>query len=389
MAGIVIRPRAQILRGHDWVYATEILKVFGEPADGDVVSIKDGRDRLLGSAIYNSKSQITARRISRRRQGLDREFFERRIRMASEVRDRAGCRPDLRRIVWSESDGLPGVIADRYGSTVVLQTLTLAMDQQKTVIAEVLGEFDGVTGVIERNDAPVRSAEGMDPVVGSLWGAPEPVQVCEIDGVIFEMNLLEGQKTGFYLDQVANYRAVASHAAGRKVLDCFANQGGFALACARAGAADVLAVESGAESFGRLQANAERNRLAVRAERADVFDFLKAGERAGAQFDLIILDPPSFTKAKGRIHDAMRGYRDLHLRAARLLAPNGLLATFSCSHHVKTAEFLENVEAGLFDAHRSGRLIEEYRQSADHPVVLHLPETAYLKGFLIEMMPGR
>ncbi len=389
MAGIVIRPRARILRGHDWVYATEILKVFGKPADGDVISIKDGKDRLLGSAIYNSKSQIAARRISRQRQGLDREFFERRIRQAVEVRDRAGCRADLRRVVWSESDGLPGVIADQYGSTVVLQTLTLAMDQRKAVIAEVLAEVLGVAGVIERNDAPVRAAEGMEPATGTLWGAPEAAQVIDIDGVVFEVDLIEGQKTGFYLDQAGNYRSVAARAAGRRVLDCFANQGGFALACARAGAAEVTAVESGAESFERLRANAARNQLAIRCERADVFDFLVKSERAGGGYDLIILDPPSFTKAKGRVHDALRGYRDLHLRAARLLAPGGLLATFTCSHHIGSAEFLESVEAGLFDAHRSARLVDEYRQAPDHPIVLHLPETAYLKGYLLEMMPGR
>lgn len=173
------------------------------------------------------------------------------------------------------------------------------------------------------------------------------------------------------------------------MLDCFSNQGGFALACAKAGAAEVVAVESGAESFERLRTNATRNGLAVRCERADVADYLRKAERAGEKYDLIILDPPSFTKSRGRMHDALRGYRDLHLRAGALLESGGLLATFSCSHHIDHASFLDAVCGGLMDARRSARILEQYRQSPDHPIVLHLPETYYLKGFLLEMMPGR
>ncbi len=389
MAGLIVRPRSGILHGHDWVYGNEVLKVFGAPADGDVISLKDGRDQLLGSAIYNSKSKIVARRISRRRQELDPDFFRRRIAQAAAVRDRAGCRPDLRRVVWSESDGLPGVIVDRYGDTAVLQTLTLAMDRHKGEIAAALAETLGVAGVIERNDAAVRAAEGLEPASGILRGEPRAAQTVEIDGVVFEIDLLAGQKTGFYLDQAANYAAVARHAAGRRVLDCFSNQGGFALACAKAGAASVVAVESGLESHARLAANAGRNGLDVRAERADVGDYLRRAERGGERFDLIILDPPSFTKSRGKVHDALRGYRDLHVKAGALLEPGGLLATFSCSHHVDAATFFESVSGGLWDARRSARLIDEYRQAADHPIVLHLPETFYLKGFLLEMMPGR
>lgn len=389
MAGLIVRPRAGILHGHDWVYGNEVLKVFGDPQDGDVISVKDGRDRLLGSAIYNSKSKIVARRISRRRQDLDGDFFRRRIAMAADVRNRAGCRRDLRRVVWSESDGLPGVIADQYGGTIVLQTLTLAMDRHKAEIASALAETLGAQGVIERNDAPVRAAEGMEPEAGILLGEPQSAQAIEIGGVTFEIDLLAGQKTGFYLDQVANYAAVARHAAGKRVLDCFSNQGGFALACVKAGAAEVVAVESGAESHERLRANAARNALAVRCERADVAEYLRRAERAGEKYDLIILDPPSFTKTKGRLHDAMRGYRDLHVRAGALLEPGGLLATFSCSHHVDEITFLDAICGGLSDARRSARLIDEYRQAPDHPIVLHLPETFYLKGFLLEMMPGR
>jgi len=389
MAGLIIRPRSRILHGHDWVYATEVLKTFGQPQDGDLVSLKDGRDKLLGTAIYNSKSQIVARRISRHRQALDRDFFVRRISQAVEFRDRLGCRPELRRLVWSESDGLPGLIVDQYDHTLVVQTLTLAMDLNKALIAEVLMELPGVVGVIERNDAPVRVLEGMTPVIGVLAGQPVESLMVDIDGVRFEVDLLEGQKTGFYLDQVGNYQAVAAHAQGKRVLDCFSNQGGFALACANAGASEVVAVESGVESCERLEHNARMNALSVRCERADVFGYLKAQARAGEKFDVVILDPPSFTKAKGGVHDALRGYRELHIRAGEILAPGGLLATFSCSHHVSPAAFFESASGGLMDSRRSARVLGEFRQAADHPIVLHLPETWYLKGLLLGMMPAR
>ncbi len=387
MAGIIVRPRSRILHGHDWVYATEIQKTFGEPEDGSVVSIKDGRDHLLGVGIYNSKSQIVVRRFSRRRQDLDEDFFSRRIAQAIEYRQRAGCRRDLCRLVWSESDGLPGVVADRYGSTVVLQTLSLGMDLHKHVIAGLLAGIEGVTSVVERNDAPVRKAEGMELVTGVLHGAaPGPMEV-ETAGVRFLVDVLGGHKTGLYLDQLESYDLVAPMAAGRTVLDCFSNQGGFALACAKAGATSVIAVESGAESATRLKENVARNGLAIEVRQADVFDFLQRPPRE--DFDLIILDPPSFTKSRGRIADAVRGYRDLHAKAARLLSKNGLIVTFSCSHHVAAHEFESAIADGLQDARRNMRVLRRIGQPADHPVVLGLPETEYLKGLVLEAMPGR
>lgn len=387
MGGIIVRPRSRILHGHDWVYATEILKTFGQPEDGSVVSIKDGRDKLLGVGIYNAKSQITVRRYSRRRQDLDADFFQRRIAQAVEVREKAGCRLDLCRLVWSESDGLPGVIADRYGPAVVLQTLTLAMDLRREIIAEVLAALPGITCVVERNDAPVRTAEGLEIRTGLLRGeAPGPLDV-EADGVHFTVDVLGGHKTGLYLDQLASYRVAARYAAGRSVLDCFSNQGGFALACAAAGASHVAAVESGTDTVARLRANAERNGAAIEVHHADVFDFLNRPPRES--YDVIILDPPSFTKARARVSDALRGYRDLHARAARLLAKDGILLTFSCSHHVSWQEFEQAITEGLTDARRSMRLLERIGQPADHPVVLGLPETEYLKGFVLGAMPGR
>lgn len=387
MAGIIVRPRSRILHGHDWVYSTEILKAFGDPQDGEVVSIKDGRDHLLGVGIYNSKSQIVVRRFSRRRQDLDADFFRRRIEQAVEYRQRAGCRSDLARLVWSESDGLPGVIADRYGDAIVLQTLTLAMDLRKEMIAAALLEVTGATCVIERNDAPVRTAEGLAASTGILLGeAPAAVEI-ETAGVRFLVDPLGGHKTGLYLDQIESYGLVAPMARERAVLDCFSNQGGFALACARAGAASVTAVEAGAESVARLRENVARNGLSVAVRHGDVFEFLNHPDRE--DYGLIILDPPSFAKARSKVNEALRGYRDLHQRAARLLAKGGILVTFSCSHHVAANEFENAAAEGLQDAKRSARVIRRIGQPADHPVVLGLPETEYLKGLVLEAMPGR
>src|SRR5213596_2169871 len=209
MAGLVVKPRARILHGHDWVFSSEVLKVFGNPTDGDVVSLKDGKDRLIGSAIYNSKSQIVALRFSRQRQDLDLDFFQRRIAQASDYRDRRKVDPKVRRVVWSESDGLPGVIVDRYRDNFVLQTLTLAMDSRKDLIVKAIADLFGNATIIERNDSPVRKAEGLELSMGVLNGpAPSgPIEI-EIDGLKFDVDLLHAQKTGFYLDQAQNYSAL-------------------------------------------------------------------------------------------------------------------------------------------------------------------------------------
>jgi len=393
VAGIIVKPRSRILHGHDWVYGREILKTFGDPADGGIVSIRDGKDRLLGTGMYNARSQIVVRRFSRQRQELDLDFFQRRLAQAIEYRHRRKIDPLVCRLVWSESDGLPGLIIDRYGSAFVLQTLTLAMDQRQDLIVEALkAEAAKLAGpnfvIVERNDAPIRRAEGMDTRTGLLHGEG-PVQRVEILGLQFEIDVLHGQKTGFYLDQMENYRAVADWALGRRVLDCFANQGAISLTCAKAGAASVTAVEISGEAVAQINANAARNKAQVDAIEANVFDFLKDREAAGAQYDLIILDPPSFTRTKEKIHDAMRGYKEIHLRAFKLLSPTGLLATFSCSHHVGADLFRDMIAEALVDAKRSARLLETYGQNADHPVLATIPETEYLKGFLMEMAPGR
>ncbi len=389
MAGIVVKPRARILHGHDWVFSSEVLKIFGSPADGDVISLRDGKDRLIGSAIYNLKSQIVARRFSRRKQDLDLDFFKRRIAQAAEYRARRHVDPKLCRVVWSESDGLPGVIIDSYGEHFVLQTLTLAMDMRKELIAQAIVDLFEARNIIERNDAPVRQVEGLEARAGILSGATTSKITIDINDIKFDVDLLHGQKTGFYLDQKDNYRIIAQYARGRRVLDCFTSQGAFALACARADASEVTGIEANTESLEAARENAERNQLRVQWIGQDVFQFLRAAEKTEVQYDLIVLDPPSFTRTKSGVRDAMRGYRELHVRAFRLLSKDGLLATFSCSHHVTENAFAQMIAEALVDARRSARRLRRFEQSLDHPVLPTLPETEYFKGVLLEMMPAR
>ncbi|OCA02703.1 class I SAM-dependent rRNA methyltransferase [Akkermansia glycaniphila] len=394
MAGLIVAPRARIFQGHDWVYGSEVRKVFGNPRPGDVVALKDGRDRYLGSAMYNPQSQIVARRFSRRKQDLDREFFVRRLGQSIALRERLMPGESLLRLVWSESDGLPGLIVDRYQDVLVVQTLTVAMWQRVKLITNILGDLMQPRAVIVRNDSPMLAAEGLEQEVYVAMGEePQPFDV-QGRGLRFLVDLQTGQKTGLYLDQLQNYMEVARWAKGRRVLDCFSNQGGFALACARAGALSVTAVDVSEEAISSVRRNAELNGVKIDAVADNAFDFLKkeANEvRNGGEpkWDLIVLDPPSFTRSKKSLHDAMRGYKEIHLRAMKMLPVGGILSTFCCSHHASAELFRESIGEAAVDAPATLRLLQTHGQSPDHPVLLNLPETEYLKGFSFELVPGR
>lgn len=386
MAGLIIQPRARIFHGHEWVYSSEIKKTFGNPEPGDVVTLKDFRDRPLGSAIYNPESQIVARRFSRRKQDLDADFFLRRIRQAIEHREQVGISPTLARLVWSESDGIPGLIVDAYGRHLVVQTLTLAMDQRKELIRDALIELLSPESIVLRNDSPFRKAEGLEVEIAMLHGDNPGPFVVEANGIAYEVDLFDGQKTGLYLDQLQSHAEVARFAKGKRVLDCFSNQGGFALACARAGAAKVTAVDISDTACAAARENARRNDLDIEVLEHNVFNFLKHAE---AEYDLIILDPPSFTRNKKTLNDAMRGYKEIHLRALKLLDKGGILSTFCCSHHASRELFLENIASASVDAKKTLRMMAEHGQRADHPVLVTIPETSYLKGFTAEVIPSR
>ena len=394
MAGLIISPRARIFQGHDWVYGTEVRIIFGTPQPGADVALKDFTDRVLGSSRFNPHSQIVARRFSRRKQELNGDFFSRRISQAVELRRRRLPEETLTRLVWSESDGLPGLIVDRYADYLVVQTLTIAMECRLPIILNVLEDLLSPRGIIVRNDSPMLAAEGISPSVRVARGQqPEPF-AARSGSVQFMIDLQTGQKTGLYLDQLDNYAAVARFARGRRVLDCFCNQGGFALACALAGASEVTAVDVSQDAMDAVARNARLNGVSVQCVTDNAFDFLKkeaALVRDGGEhkWDLIILDPPSFTRNKKSVHDAMRGYKEIHLRAMKLLAPGGILSTFCCSHHAGADLFRESVLDAAIDAPATLRLMQQHGQRADHPVLLNIPETEYLKGFTYELLPGR
>jgi 23S rRNA (cytosine1962-C5)-methyltransferase len=268
----------------------------------------------------------------------------------------------------------------------VLQTLTLAMAQRQELIVQALVQVLSPKGIIQRNEGNVRKAEGLDQVKGLIWGElPEPY-VVRHGGSAFHVDLLEGQKTGLYLDQLDNYQQVAALARGRRVLDCFTNQGGFAQACALAGATEVTAVDVSESAIMTAGRNAEISGTQVRFLAANCFDYLKQQESSGVTHDLIILDPPSFTKTKASVKDAMRGYKEIHLRAMKMLPPGGILATFSCSHHVSRGEFHASIEDAAVDARKTLRRVATYSQRPDHPILATIPETEYLTGYAYEVI---
>lgn len=386
MAGLIIKPRARIFHGHDWVYSSEVQKTFGDPLPGEVITLKDFRDRPLGTAIYNPNSQIVARRISRRKQKLELEFFKRRIKQAIDLRESSGIDLSLSRLVWSESDALPGVIVDRYGDHVILQTLTLAMYLNVDFIKQALIELLEPKSIILRNDSVMLKVEGIPEEVKVIYGEKPESFTVEANDVLFEVDLIDGQKTGLYLDQLEAHKAIQKYVKGKRVLDVFCNQGGFALAAAKAGAAEVTAIDISESAIESTKRNAELNGLNINAIATNAFHYLKNCEE---QYDVVILDPPSFTRNKKTLNDAMRGYKEIHLRGLKLLEKDGHLSTFCCSHHASRELFLSNVVSASVDAKKSLRLVEQHHQRADHPILPAIPETEYLKGFTFQLTPSR
>ena len=375
--------RHRILDGHPWVFAGEIARVEGVAVDGETADIISAKGAFLGRAIYNSRSQIVARLYTTEAIALDVTLLGARLDAALAFRGDISLE-GARRLVWSESDQLPGLIVDRYADVLVLQTLTLAMARREKVIADLLREKTGASVIIARNDAPVREREGLPLERTLLHGeyvAPTPVRIAGID---YRLDLWSGQKTGFYLDQQENYAAVAAFASGRRVLDCFTNQGAFALTAKKAGAISCRAVDQSAEALRLADATAKASGLEIEWIKADVFDLLRHYEQRRERFDLVILDPPSFTKTKSAKTAALRGYHELHLRGLRLLSPGGLLATFSCSHHVSAEDWVGLLERAAAETKFPLRLRRRLGQSSDHPVLVNVPETEYLRGYVLE-----
>jgi 23S rRNA (cytosine1962-C5)-methyltransferase len=387
----------RIVAGHPWIYAGSILRLTQPAGDGDVVQVKDHRQRFVGIGLYNSRSRINVRVLAQERVAIDRAFFEDRIRAALVIRQRHLPQATSFRVINAESDFLSGLIVDKYEDVVVLQTSSLGMDQRKPMIVAALEAILKPRGIIERSDVASRKFEGLSDAHGILAGKLESEVEAKLNGLTFSINVLSGQKTGLYLDQQVNYQRVADLIAlnpGAQVLDCFAFLGGFALHAARAGAAHVHAIEQSEEATAAATHNAATNGLAEKCsfETANVFDWLKTQtvtkphEKLIPRFDAIILDPPSFTRNRASVPDALRGYKEIHLRTLKLLKPGGTLATFCCSHHVDAGTFQDAILSAAYDARRLLRRVAAYTQSPDHPIIPSIPETEYLKGFAFELV---
>jgi 23S rRNA (cytosine1962-C5)-methyltransferase len=390
----LLKPGAadRVVAGHPWIYAGSLLRLTTPAADGELVQIKDHRQRFLGVGLFNSKSKIQVRVLDPGRVVPDASFFTARIRAALAVRQKHLPGATSFRVVNAESDFLSGLIIDKYAGVLVLQISSLGMEQRKPMILQALQTIFSPRAIIERSDAAFRKFEGLPETNGILSGTLEGPERIEINGLKFDVDILGGHKTGLYLDQQRNYQLVAGLANSGQVLDCFSFLGGFGLHCARAGAAHVHGLEQSAEACAAATRHAALNGLAGQCsvETANVFDWLKARtavaphEKVVPAFDAIILDPPSFTRTRAAVPDALRGYKEIHLRALKLLKPGGTLATFCCSHHVGAALFESVILEAAFDARRVLRRVASFTQSPDHPILPAVPETEYLKGYAFE-----
>jgi len=371
----------RVAAGHPWIYSSDVSD-RGEANPGDAVRVLDPRGTPLGVAHYSSASQITLRMLSRLTEPIDKSFFQRRLTQAIAHRERVVRDSNACRLVFSEADLLPGLVVDQYGPYLVMQTLSQGMDRCRDLIADCLGGLLQPAGILARNDASVRTLDPKERETAVLAGEiPERVTI-EMNGLKLETDLQRGQKTGSYLDQRENYLAAASYAHGR-ILDCFTSVGGFALHVARK-AESVEAIDSSAPALATAQANAIANGIEnVQFRQADVFDFLSGIER---RYSMVVLDPPPFAKTRKQLDDAARGYKEINLRALRLLDAGGILVTCSCSHHVSEAMLLQIVAEAALDAGRTLRVLERRTQAADHPILLTVPETLYLKCLILEVL---
>ncbi len=371
--------------GHPWIFSSDVAD-RGDAQPGDAVKVADPRGRPIGVAHYSSTSQITLRLLSTKPEPIDQEFFRRRLTAAIRHRERIVKDSNACRLVFSEADLLPGLIVDRYGSYLVIQTLSQGMDKSRDLIVHCLKDLLSPAGILARNDAAVRKLESLPLEVTVLLGeVPERVMIA-MNGLQLEADLLKGQKTGVYLDQRENYLAVAATAANferGRVLDCFTSTGGFALHTARR-AESVEAVDSSAAALATAESNAKFNGISnIHFRQADVFDFLSGIDR---KYAMIILDPPAFAKSRKMLDDAAKGYKEINLRALKLLEPGGILVTCSCSHHMSEAMLFEIVAQAALDAGKTLRVLERRTQAADHPILLTVPETLYLKCQILEVL---
>jgi len=387
---VILKPRGEdrVRGGHPWVYRSDVADVVDADA-GAIVEVRGPRNRVLGHALFSDQSQITIRMISRAVSPtdppIDDAFWRARLDTAIRFRDSLQINATAFRLVHGEADLLPSLIVDRYGDYLVMQTLSQGMDRLAPTLVRLLAEMTGAKGILARNDPKVRTLEGLEQKVEVLYGVvPETIGVDEA-GITYSVDPWHGQKTGLFLDQRENREAAARYARGR-MLDCFSYNGGFGLALASK-CESVEALDVSADAVARIAANALANRITnLTAREANVFDELRHLEREGARYDTIVLDPPAFAKNKASIPNALAGYKEINLRALRLLNPGGFLITCSCSYNVDEAMFAEAVFEASADSHIPVTVVEKRMQGRDHPVLLGVPETYYLKSLILRKL---
>jgi 23S rRNA (cytosine1962-C5)-methyltransferase len=375
--------QARIERGHPWVFRSDVVK-DGGASPGAVVRVVDPRGAPLGFALWSSRSEIRLRMVERS-ETLAASFLRDRIERALRWRETVAAGAEAYRVVHGEGDGLPSLVVDRYGAYLAVQTLSQGTERAKAEIVAALVDLLGPKGIVERNDPRVRALEGLDQTVSVLHGVvPDVVEIGEGD-VRLRVDLRKGQKTGLFLDQRENHLVARKYGRGR-ALDCFTYDGGFALQLARH-SSEVTAVDLSTESLSRVKANAALNEVAnVTTRDANVFDLLKDLDQRGERFDTVILDPPAFAKSKDAVEKAARGYKEINLRALKILRPGGCLITCSCSYHVHEDDFEAILADAAVDARAAVTIVEKRRQARDHPVVLGVPETLYLKCFVLRKL---
>lgn len=378
----------KLFGGHPWVYRNEIERIEGDFAAGDDVDVVDFRGRYIGRGFINPGSVITVRILTNKKEDITGEQIRERVRNA--VRYRAYFRrddTDCERLIFAEADLLPGVIAERFGDAVVLQTLALGMQKHEEIIADSLIEEVDPKTLVLRNDEPIRSKEGMKLFAEKYYGEDIRKTIFKENGIKFEIDLYGGQKTGGFLDQKANHRRLRSFVKGKRVLDCFAYSGGFALNAVAGGASSITAVDISEEAIDLVSRNAGLNGIyGLDIVKANAFDFLRESAVKKEGYDVIVLDPPAFTKSKSALSGAVRGYKEINLSAMRLLRQGGILATNSCSYHMPEDLFVNTVLSAATDLRRKVRIIGLYGQDNDHPVLAGYPESKYLKSLWLEML---
>ncbi len=394
---LTIKPGREksLLRRHPWVFASAIHHVDHDPVDeahasGSTVDLLDANGHFLARAAYSPTSQIRARVWTFTDEPVDKEFFRKRIHAAIETRQRLKVEghSDSYRLIHSESDGIPGIVVDRYDDVLVLQSTTAGSEFWKETIANLLVEETGIQNIYERSDVDVRELEGLKPITGILRGTITNLQLQITEhNLKFNIDIQHGHKTGFYLDQRENRHRVGELAKDRDVLNCFCYTGGFSIHALANGAKSVLSVDSSADALALLEENIAINRIRVPADRhtsleGDVFQLLRKFRDENRSFDMIVLDPPKFAPTAAHAEKASRAYKDINLLAFKLLRHGGILATFSCSGGVDAALFQKIVASAALDAGTEATIIEHLSQGSDHPVSLHFPEGAYLKGLI-------